>query len=135
MLIFGLIGGCLAYFGTSIGTITLGAHSMLGSSLLIVGGFQSILVHFLCLDFSGKLGMEVKLNENSLHRLIKFHGFRISFFMLTIGIMLWAKVFLDWQYLGFGSLDYALTMKVVIPGATLISLALNYLFSHFSAPG
>lgn len=132
MFISGLIGGCLAYFGTSIGTITLGAHSMLGSSLLIVGGFQSILVHLLCLDFSGKLGMEIKLNENSLHRLIKFHGFRISFFMLTIGIMLWAKVFFDWQNLGFGSLDYALTMKVVIPGATLISLALElFIFTLF----
>ena len=56
---------------------------------------------------------------------------KISFISLLSGIFLWGKVFLSWQSTGFGTLDYAFTMKVVIPGATLISLSFEMLIFAF----
>ena len=41
------------------------------------------------------------------------------------------QCFLSWQSNGFGTLDYATTMKIVIPGATLISLSFEMLIFTF----
>jgi hypothetical protein len=113
--------------GFSIGSITLGAHTMLGSSLLIISGYQSILVHELCLNLSSKLGMKVYKKKGLSCSLIVQQSLRISLLFLAFGLTLWAKVFLDWQNLGFGNLDYASTMKIVIPGATLAALSFETL--------
>ena len=50
---------------------------------------------------------------------------------LFSGVFLWGKVFLSWQATDFGPLDYAMTMKIVIPGATLISLSLEMMIFTF----
>jgi hypothetical protein len=38
----------------------------------------------------------------------------------------------DWRLSGFGRLDYAVTMRTVIPGATLVALGVQTLFSSFT---
>jgi len=127
ILLLGLILGGMGLGGFSIGSITLGAHTMLGSSLLIISGYQSILVHELCLNLSSKLGMKVYKKKGLSCSLIVQQSLRISLLFLAFGLTLWAKVFLDWQNLGFGNLDYASTMKIVIPGATLAALSFETL--------
>jgi len=37
----------------------------------------------------------------------------------------------DWRLAGFGPLDYARTMRIVIPGATLVALGVQLAFSSF----
>lgn len=127
MCFAGILGSLLGYFGSSLGPITLGAHSMLGSSLLIVSGYQAILMHNLSLNLSERLGIDRSQGNRGFKGFILPRGITFSLVLMLAGISLWAKVFLSWQSSGFDSLDYGLTMKVVIPGATLISLSLETL--------
>ena len=131
MCLFGILGGILGYLGSSLGPVTLGAHTMLGSSLFVISGYQAVLMHLLSLDLSQKLGMRSSENNTFLQKLIKRQGARICSLTLFSGVFLWGKVFLSWQATDFGPLDYAMTMKIVIPGATLISLSLEMMIFTF----
>ena len=131
MCSFGFLGGALGYLGSSLGPVTLGAHTMLGSSLFVISGCQAVLMHLLSLDLSQKLGMRSSENNTFLQKLIMSQGTRICLLLLLSGVFLWGKVFLSWQATDFGPLDYAMTMKIVIPGATLISLSLEIMIFTF----
>jgi hypothetical protein len=127
----GILGGVLGYFGSSLGPITLGAHTMLGSSLFIISGSQAVLMHLLSLDLSEKLGMRSSKNDTFLQELITSQGSRMCLILMLSGVSLWIKIFLSWQSTDYGPLDYAMTMKIVIPGATLISLSLEMMIFTF----
>jgi len=131
MCVIGLTGGVSGYLGSSLGTVTLGAHTMLGSSLFIITGYQAVLMHLLSLDLSQKLGI-CKSGKNSfLQKLLKNNWARISFILFLSGVTLWGNIFLTWQSTDFGQLDYAITMKTVVLGATLISLSLETMIFTF----
>jgi glycosyltransferase involved in cell wall biosynthesis len=131
MCSIGILGGALGYFGSSWGPVTLGAHTMLGSSLFIISGYQAILMHLLSLDISHKIGMSKSEKETITQKLIRSQGSRIWLLQLISGLFLWGKVFMSWLGSDFGQLDYATTMKLVIPGATLISLSLEMMIFTF----
>lgn len=123
MMAVGLLIGCVGYTGFSLNNITFGGHTMLGASLLLMSGFQAVLMSFLCNNLSLKLGLNDRHAENLLQNFITQNGLKMSLTFFVLGISLWANVFLDWKQLHFGMLDYASTLKIVIPGATLISLS------------
>ena len=127
MCSIGITGNIFGYLSYSLGPITFGAHTMLGSSLFIVSGFQAVLMHLLSLDLCQKLGMRNSEKNTFINRLFSSQPGKICLFLLLSGIFLWAKVFLSWQSTAFGTLDYACTMKIIIPGATLISLSFELL--------
>ena len=52
---------------------------------------------------------------------------------LPIGLALLAGTALEWWRVDFGALDYARTMRLAIPGATLTALGLNTVFASFFA--
>jgi glycosyltransferase involved in cell wall biosynthesis len=131
MCILGITGSVLGYISYSLSQITFGAHTMLGSSLFIVSGFQAILMHFLSLDLSQKLGLRNTINNTIINKLFTSQAGKICLFLLLSGIFLWTKVFVSWHSNGYGTLDYAFTMKIVIPGATLISLSFEMLIFTF----
>ena len=54
MCLLGILGGILGYLDSSLGPVTLGAHTMLGSSLFVISGYQAVLMHLLSLDLSQK---------------------------------------------------------------------------------
>ena len=131
MCLLGILGGILGYLGSSLGPVTLGAHTMLGSSLFVISGYQAVLMHLLSLDLSQKLEMRSSENNTFLQKVIMSQGARICLLLFFSGVLLWGKVFLSWQLTDFGQLDYAITMKLVIPGATLISLSLEMMIFTF----
>ena len=71
----GLTGSLFGYFSYSLSQITFGAHTMLGSSLLIVSGFQAILMHMLSLDLSKNLDLET---QKKLQFLIDFYFLKLE---------------------------------------------------------
>jgi len=131
MCSIGILGGVLGYLGSSIGPLTLGAHTMLGCSLLIISGYQAVLMHLLSLDLSHKIGMCKSEEDSIIQKLIRSQGSKICLLQLLSGLFLWGKVFISWLETDFGQLDYASTMKLVIPGATLISLSLEMIIFTF----
>jgi len=131
MCSIGLFGGILGYIGSSLNSVTLGAHTMLGSSLFIISGYQAILMHILSLELSQKLEIRNPENCSFIQKFITSQTAKLSLVMLLSGVILWSKVFLSWQSNDFGPLDYANSMKIVIPGATLISLSLESIIFTF----
>ena len=131
MTFLGIIGTSLGYSEASFNGISIGAHTMLGSSLFIIIGYQSMLMHLLCLEISEKIGLKPKGKGNSLQNIFLRNALRLSLSMLAIGIFLWVKIFLLWHSINFGSLDYSYTMKIVLPGATLITLSMETLIFNF----
>jgi len=50
--------------------------------------------------------------------------------ILAGGVLLLAAVY-QWWFTGFGHLNYARTMRLVVPGATLVALGFQTVFSSF----
>jgi glycosyltransferase involved in cell wall biosynthesis len=130
MCSLGLIGSAVGYLGSSFGPITLGPHTMLGSSLFIISGTQAIFMNILSLDISKKIGMR-KPNNNTLKQYLKIPQGMTCLLLLFSGVYLWGKIYLSWYLNNFGPLDYASTMKVVILGTTFISLSLQIIIFNF----
>ena len=131
MCSIGLFGGILGYMGFSLNNVTLGAHTMLGSSLFIITGYQAIFLHILSLDLSQKLGIRKLGKKSFIQKFISSQSAKLSLAMVLSGVFLWGKVFLGWQSNDFGALYYANSMKIVIPGAILISLSFESIIFNF----
>jgi glycosyltransferase involved in cell wall biosynthesis len=129
----GTLGYVIALPGLKLSGITFDAHTLLFASLAILCGYQSIIFAICAKTFAITAGF---LPEDS--RLKRFfslvpleRGLAISLVALIIGSSLLLTAVLRWQATGFGPLDYAETMRLVIPGATLTALAVQTIFSSF----
>ena len=129
----GTLGYAIALPGLKLSGITFDAHTLLFASLAILCGYQSIIFAICAKTFAITAGF---LPEDS--RLKRFfnlvpleRGLAISLVALLIGSGLLITAVLKWQATGFGPLDYAKTMRLVIPGATLTALAVQTIFSSF----
>ena len=133
LVLFGLAGCAVALPGLQIGGITFDAHTLLFSSLAILMGYQSVLFAICAKTFA--------INEGLLPRdpqvdwffktIYLERGLAIGALALVAGLILLGAVVLQWKAVGFGHLDYAVTMRWAIPGATLTSLGFQTILSSF----
>jgi hypothetical protein len=120
----GAVGYVLALPGISLGGLRFGAHTLLVASLAILLGYQSILFAILSKTFAVTTGLvpEDRRVERFFEIVNLERGLAIGTVSLLTGIGLLAAAFLQWRDVGFGDLDYARTMRWVIPGVTLAAL-------------
>lgn len=133
LFLLGVLGYAIALPGLTFGSVTFDAHTLLFASLAILCGYQSMIFAISAKTFaisSGFLPEDPRLN-----RFFNFvyleRGLVISLLALLVGGGLLVAAVLKWQARGFGPLDYAQTMRFVIPGATLSALAIQTIFSSF----
>lgn len=130
---FGLVGYTLAMPGLRIGHAFLDAHTLLFSSLAILCGYQCILFAIFAKTFAvmeGFLPADRKL-ERFFEIVNLERGLIVAALaMVAGGVLLLAAVY-QWWLTGFGHLNYARTMRLVVPGATLVALAFQTVFSSF----
>ncbi|HWP23661.1 MAG TPA: glycosyltransferase family 2 protein [Candidatus Binatia bacterium] len=133
LTLVGLLGYAIALPGMKIGGVTFDAHTLLFASLAILCGYQSVVFAVSTKTFGISEGL---LPQD--HRMDRF--FEIvnlersllgSLLILLAGGALLGAAILKWRSTGFGDLDYAETMRLVIPGATLTCLAIQTIFSSF----
>jgi glycosyltransferase involved in cell wall biosynthesis len=129
----GLVGYLLALPGLTIGGITFDAHTLLFASLAVLLGYQSILFAVFAKTFAIGEGL---LPEKS--RMTRFfqnvtleRGLIAGGGALVIGIALLLVSVNQWRLTHFGQLDYAQTMRWVIPGVTLTALGFQTILSSF----
>lgn len=129
----GLFGSVLALLGVRIGPATLDVHTLLVSSLLILVGAQSCFMAI----FAHTFALVEDLRPGNAFIIGFYRHFNLEKAMVVagavalVGIALIAVVFLDWRGRGYGRLDYAHTLRIVIPGVTLVALAAQATISSF----
>lgn len=133
LILLGLIGYGLALPGLTAIGVTFDAHTLLVSSLFILLGYQSILFAVFAKTFAITEGL---LPEN--RRLSRFYevvnlekGLLAGIAALISGVILLLVAVNQWRIHSFGRLDYAQTMRLVIPGVTLTALGFQTILSGF----
>jgi glycosyltransferase involved in cell wall biosynthesis len=133
LVLLGLAGYAVALPGLQIGGVTFDAHTLLFSSLAILMGYQSILFAVCAKTFAvneGLLPKDPKLNK--FFKVIYLErGLAIGALAFLAGIFLLGDAVWQWQAAHFGHLDYAVTMRWVIPGTTLTALGFQTILSSF----
>jgi glycosyltransferase involved in cell wall biosynthesis len=133
LVALGIVGYALGLPGVKIGSATLGAHTLLFASLAILCGYQAILFAV----FTKTFGIAERLVPAD-RRWMRFYGLiNLERGLILAGVALVAGAVLlglavnQWASADFGRLDYAHTMRLVIPGATLFALGWQTILSSF----
>jgi len=132
-VLLGILGYGIALPGLTISGVTFDAHTLLFASLAVLCGYQSIIFAIAGKTFAIQAGFLPE--DYYLKMFFKFvdleRALIVSLLVLVLGGGLLVTAIFQWQATGFGRLDYAHTMRLVIPGATLIALAIQTIFSGF----
>jgi glycosyltransferase involved in cell wall biosynthesis len=133
LALLGLAGYAAALPGLQIAGVTFDAHTLLFSSLAILMGYQSILFAIFAKTFAISEGLLP--NDPRIERFFKViyleRGLAIGVLAFFAGLILLGVAVLQWKSAHFGRLDYAVTMRWVIPGATLTALGFQTVLSSF----
>ena len=133
LLLAGVMGYLVALPGLTFAGVTFDSHTLLFASLTLLCGYQLIIFAISAKTFAiseGFLPEDPRMNR--FFQLVNLErGLVISVIGLLIGIGLLSAAVIAWYLTGFGRLDYAQTMRLVIPGATITALAIQTIFSSF----
>jgi glycosyltransferase involved in cell wall biosynthesis len=131
--LLGLAGYALALPGLQIAGVTFDAHTLLFSSLAILMGYQSILFAIFAKTFAISEGfLPTDPRVDRFFKVIYLErGLAIGAAAFLAGLFLLGAAVLQWKSVHFGHLDYAVTMRWVIPGATLTALGFQTVLSSF----
>jgi glycosyltransferase involved in cell wall biosynthesis len=133
LILLGTIGYVVAMPGLTIHGITFDAHTLLFASLAILCGYQSVLFAIFSKTFAVSEGLMPE--DPRLTRFFKImyleRGLMLSGAGLLLGLGLLLAAVQEWRLASFGHLDYARTMRLVVPGATLTALSFQTILSSF----
>jgi hypothetical protein len=115
----------------TIGGVTFDVSTLLYASLAIVVGLQS--VYFFLTARSFGIAEGLLPDEPRFRRLMGALtlevGLVVGLVLLVVGVGLSIYALLTWNRAGFGRLDYPSTLRIVIPGATLITCGMQTVLS------
>jgi glycosyltransferase involved in cell wall biosynthesis len=132
-ILLGLVGYAVAWPGWIIGGVRFDAHTLLFASLAILCGTQAVWFALCAKTYAineGLLPQDERLERfygwATLERGVALAGVAI---VAATGLLIAAIA--QWSAVDFGDLDYARTMRLVIPGATLFALGVQAGLSSF----
>jgi glycosyltransferase involved in cell wall biosynthesis len=133
LILLGVLGYVVVLPGRQIGAIRLDAHTLLFASLAILCGYQAVLFAAFTKVFA--IGERLLPRDDRMERIFRVltleRGLLAGAFGTVVGLGLLAGAVLQWRARAFGDLDYAHTMRWVIPGVTLTALGLQTILSSF----
>jgi glycosyltransferase involved in cell wall biosynthesis len=133
LIALGLAGYALAIPQVRIGRVTFDVHTLLFASLAIICGYQSIAFALMTKVFAimeGLLPEDARLNR--MFKLVNLEsGLAVGAIAMVIGLGLLGGAVHQWASVDFGALNYAHTMRWVIPGVTLTALGFQTILSSF----
>ncbi len=135
LIVLGLAGYALALPGVRLGRIVFDAHTLLFASVAILCGYQSVIFAVFTKTFAISEGlMPPDPRMDRFYELINLErGLVIGAFGLAVGVGLLLAAVAEWWVADFGRLNYAQTMRWVIPGATLTAIGVQTILSSFFA--
>jgi len=131
----GLLGYALALPAVTIAGATFDAHTLVFASLALICGYQALVFGVLTKAFSKSVDLvPVRRGENRLAKgLADSRVALVGVGAGVIGAALLGGAVLEWWRAGFGTLDYASTMRWVVPGSTLVTLGFLTVLASFFA--
>jgi glycosyltransferase involved in cell wall biosynthesis len=133
LIAFGLTGYAIAMPGVTFRGVTFDAHTLLFASLAILLGYQSVFFSILTKSFAigeGLLPRDPRINQFfdifNLER-----GLILGAAMLVFGLALLLGSINQWRLTEFGGLNYAHTMRWVIPGVTSTVMGFETVLNSF----
>jgi glycosyltransferase involved in cell wall biosynthesis len=134
LLIFlGMAGYAIAMPALTLNGVTFDAHTLLFASVAILCGYQSVVFAIFTKTFvisEGLLPEDPRMNR--FFELVNLErGLILSVIALFVGVTLLFIAFNQWRLVDYGRLDYAQTMRLVVPGATLTALGFQTALSSF----
>jgi glycosyltransferase involved in cell wall biosynthesis len=133
LILFGFIGYAVALPGLQAFGLAFDAHTLLFASLALILGYQSLLFGVFTKTFAVSEGLLPA--DARMARLLRFRalekGLALGLLAMVVGLVLLAGAVNQWRAARFGHLDYARTMRWVIPGVTLTSLGFLTALSSF----
>jgi glycosyltransferase involved in cell wall biosynthesis len=133
LVLLGVLGYALAMPGVTIQGVTFDAHTLLVSSLALLLGYQSMgfaVIGKTVAVSDGLLPPDSRL-DRFLHRVGLEKGLLLGSAAFLIGLALLLVAVQQWRLAEFGRLDYASTMRWVIPGVTLAALGFQTVMTSF----
>ncbi|HJU65062.1 MAG TPA: glycosyltransferase family 2 protein, partial [Gemmatimonadaceae bacterium] len=133
LILAGVLGYAVAMPGLTFAGVTFDAHTLLFASLAIICGYQAVLFAVFTKTFAMAEGLmpEDPRMMRMFHVITLEKGLIGGVVALVIGLLLLLGAVNQWRIRGFGPLDYAVTMRWVVPGVTLTALAFQTIFSSF----
>ena len=132
LIALGAAGYAVALPGLRVRGVTFDAHTLLFASLWIICGFQSLLFGTFARRYGRIIGLlpgeppAAGRRTPTLER-----GLLLSSAAVLAGGLLLGWAMLYWWETGLGALDYARTMRWVIPGSTLTVLGFQGILASF----
>lgn len=126
-----ILGYLLAIPQFRIFGAALDVHTLLVASLAGLLGWQCILLAALARIFAGREGMmpaDERLEELTVER-----GILFGVATALLGVALILAVVWQWWQKDFGRLDYPVTMRLVVPGVTLVALGFQTIMAALMA--
>lgn len=133
LIFLGLVGYAIALPGIRFRGIHFDVHTLLFASLAVICGYQSILFAVFTKVFA--------ISEDLLppdpiltkaFRVIKLEtGLVVGAVAMVVGAYFLFSAMAIWRATGFGDLQYAVTMRWVIPGVTLVALGFETILASF----
>jgi glycosyltransferase involved in cell wall biosynthesis len=133
LFLIGLLGYALAMPGVRIAGARLDAHTLLFASLFMLLGYQSVLFALLAKTFA--IRERLVPEDPKLNRIAQIvtleRGLIAGAATFAAGGLLLLAAVHHWWLADFGNLNYAETMRYVVPGATLAALGFQTVLSSF----
>jgi hypothetical protein len=133
LIAFGALGYAVALPGVTAGGVNFDAHTLLVASLAVICGYQAIQFGVFTKVFAASEGLlPWDRRVAAFTKIARLEaGLGLGILAMLAGLFLLAAAVNQWREAGFGRLDYAYTMRWVIPGVTLTVLGFQTCLSSF----
>ncbi len=130
LIILGAILSAITAFRQfQIGGIVLDVHTYLVAAVMIIIGYQALLFSLFAQKFATTIGIYPRHQQPKSWNID--HFILLSILAMIIGMVLIAYQFFDWAGGQFGLLDYAESMRRIIPGALFTILGFQTFLGSF----
>jgi hypothetical protein len=133
LIFLGILAWVLALPGLNLHGVRFDAHTLLFGSLAMLCGYESVFFAIFAKTLAIKEGLlppDLRLKRffNTINLEV---GLVIAASAMIFGLVLLGLAIEQWRLVNYGSLDYARTMRFVVPGATLVALGFQTILSAF----
>ena len=133
LMLLGLAGYAVALPGLTVAGATFGAHTLVVASMALQLGFQSAVFAVLTTTYAIKHRFRPSSPRIDLFfRIFTLErGVMAGLAAMVAGALGIVAAAAEWYATGLGPLDYASTMRVVVPAATLVTLGAGVVLNSF----